>query len=428
MQNPRQLRNSTFGLSLGAALVALAAAFVLIVVMPQPAQAQTFTVIHNFSGGEDGASPYAGVTLDGAGNVYGTANSGGIGYGTVYKLKNRVWTLDPLYEFTGGSDGANPEARVIFGPNGTLYGTTVTGGVFNLRPYPTVCKTALCPWMETELYYFQGGSSDGFDPEYGDLKFDGLHNIYGTTFYGGNINYNNGYGAGVVYKLAPSGGGYEESVLYAFSVSDGEFPINGVIFDGSGNIYGTTYQGGLSNSGTVFELMPVRGGWTDCTLNNFRNGTDGGYLYAGVIFDPSGTNLYGATSNGGTGEGGTVFELTPIGNCSWTLNTLYSFTETTAPQCGPRGSLVLDGAGNLYGTTYCDGAHGFGNIFKLTPQGSYTSLYDFTGGSDGGNPISNAVLDSSGNLYGTASTGGTQNVGVVWEITPPPADRHLVRP
>ena len=322
---------------------------------------------------------------------------------------------------------ANPAARVIFGTNGTLYGTTVEGGtsgegtVFNLRPFPTVCKTSICPWMETVLYNFTGGA-DGAYPGFGDLLLDPAGNIYNTTFAGGNGN-------GVLYKLTPSGSGYTGSVLYSFSGPDGNGPSSGVISDIAGNLYGTTYGGGSNNTGTVYQLMPTGGsGYIESCLYSFRDGTDGGYLYAGVIFDPSGTNLYGATSNGGTGEGGTVFELTPIGNCSWTLNTLYSFTETTAPQCGPRGSLVLDGAGNLYGTTYCDGAHGFGNIFKLTPQGSYTSLYDFTGGSDGGNPISNAVLDSSGNLYGTASTGGTQNVGVVWEITPPPADRHLVRP
>ena len=324
---------------------------------------------------------------------------------------------------------ANPAARVIFGTNGTLYGTTVEGGtsgegtVFNLRPFPTVCKTSICPWMETVLYNFTGGA-DGTYPGYGDLLLDPAGNIYGTTFSGGN-------GAGVVYKLTPSGSGYTGSVLYSFSGPDGNGPSSGVISDIAGNLYGTTYGGGSNNTGTVYQLMPTGGsGYIESCLYSFRDGNDGGYLYAGLIFDPSGTHLYGATTNGGTGGGGTVFELTPGANCSWTLQTIYSFTRTAGGQCGPWASLFMDTAGNLYGTTYCDGTNNLGNIFELARHNGgwiYTDLHDF-GGSDGGNPISNAVLDSSGNLYGTASTGGTQNVGVVWEITPPPADRHLVRP
>ena len=375
----------------------------------------TFSVIHNFTGGQDGANPEAGVTLDRAGNLYGTASGGGIGLGTVYEVKNKPgWPFNPLYSFISG-DGTYPESRVIFGPNGTLYGTTPAtylngyfGTVFNLRPLPSVCKTVLCPWTETVLYTFQGGA-DGGIPAYGDLLFDQAGNIYGTTSSGGSG------GNGVVYELiAEPGGGYKESVLYAFSGSDGSTPYSGVIFDDSSNLYGTTYEGGLGN-GTVFELLYP--GWAqECTLNNFRNGSDGGYLAAGLIFDQSG-NLYGATTNAGKGGGGTVFELTQNAPCSWTLTTLYNFTG--AASCGPWGTLLMDGNGNLYGTTKCDGANNKGNIWELTPSNGswiYTSLYDFTGGDDGGNPISNVVMDKSGNLYGTASIGGTQGVGVVWEL------------
>jgi uncharacterized repeat protein (TIGR03803 family) len=194
-----------------------------------------------------------------------------------------------------------------------------------------------------------------------------------------------------------------------------------VISDISGNLYGTTYIGALSSFGAVFELMFP--GPTECTLNNFRNGNDGSYPFAGLIFDKQGTNLYGATSNGGKNGGGTVFELTPLDTCSWTLKTLYSFTGTNGESCGPWGTLAMNGTSNIYGTTYCDGANGYGNVFELSPTGggnwSYTSLYDFTGSNDGANPISTAVMDTNGNLYGTASAGGTQNVGVVWEITFP---------
>ncbi|MGC2111980.1 MAG: choice-of-anchor tandem repeat GloVer-containing protein [Candidatus Korobacteraceae bacterium] len=167
------------------------------------------------------------------------------------------------------------------------------------------------------------------------------------------------------------------------------------------------------------SLPPLKADGPKSCLFSFRNGNDGSYPYAGLIFDPSKTHLYGANSNGGTGGGGTIFELTPGANCSWTLETLYSFTG--GHQCGPWSILMMDSSGNLLGTTKCDGANGFGNVFKLTNTGSgwtYTSLHDFTGQSDGGYPISNVSIDGSGNLYGTASTGGSQGVGVVWEITP----------
>ena len=158
---------------------------------------------------------------------------------------------------------------------------------------------------------------------------------------------------------------------------------------------------------------------------SFQSGNDGGYPVAGLIFDQSG-NLYGATSDGGSGGGGTFFDLT-FSNGIWTLNTLYSFTGIAGNQCGPWGTLVMDGAGNLYGTTLCDGAKNAGSVFKLTLSSgkwTYTSLHDFTGGSDGGNPISNVVFDANGNLYGTTYIGGLAGgcggtgCGVVWEITP----------
>ena len=410
-----------------AAMVALEIAFVLTLAATQPAQAQTFTVLHNFTGGQDGAGPVAGVTMDGAGNLYGTTDGGGgrSGAGAVYKLTHRGsgWIVNPLYNFTGGSDGANPEARVIFGPNGTLYGTTVAGGeyndgtVFNLRPFPTVCKAALCPWMETVLYSFTGGV-DGDWPYLGDVIFDQAGNLYGTTANGG------ANGGGVVYELTPPGGWGTESVLHAFGSSgDGTHPDHGVVFDNHGNLYGTTWGGGSTYVGLVFQLVPVTGGWTENILYSFENGNDGGDPMANVIADQSG-NLYGATDNGGTGGGGTVFELSPSGD-SWTYNLLYSFAGIPGGSCGPWGTLTMDEAGNLYGTTYCDGSYGFGNVFKLSPSNggwTYTSLHDFCAGglpcSDGNYPWSTVVFDSSGNLYGTASEGGSFALGVVWEITP----------
>ena len=435
----RQVRKSIFDLLVSAAIAALAVAIAgtLTIAAPRAAQAQTFNVIHNFTCGNDGGNPFAGLTMDRAGNLYGTAIDFHClpNYGTVYQLKHHGsgWTVNPLYRFTGGSDGAVPFARVIFGPDGTLYGTTNEGGpggctgdlggcgtVFHLRPQPRACTTALCPWTETVLYSFEGGS-DGAGPAHGDLIFDQAGNIYGTADTGGTGNCN-GETCGVVYELKPSGSGWTESVLYSFSGSDGAIPYNDVIFDNAGNLYGITYAGGVSGYGTVFELTPEGGGqWTESCLYSFSNGSDGSYPIAGLIFDQSRSNLYGATSDGGTRGGGTVFEVTLGANCSWTVQTLYSFTGTAGDRCGPRGSLVMDGAGNLYGTTFCDGAHAAGSVFELTPSGNswtYTSLHDFTGGNDGENPISTVVFDANGNVYGTALNGGPQHVGVVWEITP----------
>jgi len=421
--------------NLGAAALALAIVFGLTLVASQPSQAQTYKVIYTFTGGQDGAVPLAGLTIDKGGNLYGTAAAGGYmggkcsasgGCGTVFQLKHQGsgWTFNPLYSFHG-SDGWNPLAGVIFGPDGTLYGATSEGGtygwgtVFNVRPFPSVCKTVLCPWTETVLYAFEGYPTDGAGPAYGDLAFDQAGNIYGTTYGGGSSGY------GTVYELTHSGSGWTEEVLYAFALHDGYEPANGVIFDNAGNLYGTTELDFGNFYGTVYELTPSGSGWTESVLYNFPNGNNGSFLYAGLIFDQSG-NLYGAASAGGAYGGGTIFELTPAGNNNWTFTLLYSFAGNG--YCGPWATLAMDGAGSLYGTTRCDGANQLGNVFKLTPSNggwTYTSLHDFTR-SDGGYPYSNVVFDANGNLYGTNSqggefgcSGGSATCGLVWEISFP---------
>ncbi len=424
MANLRHFRTSKPGQSVGAtaAALALAIVFVLTIVTTDAAQAQTYQVLYTFTGGNDGAGPYAGLTMDKGGKLYGTTHSGnsGTNWGNVYQIrpKGSGWIFNPLGVFDG-----TLSARVLFGPDGLLYSTSpnniagyIFGYIFSMRPGVNACLTALCPWKATVLYGFSGGA-DGANPRYGDLNFDQAGNIYGTTPAGGSSN------NGVVYEMMRSGGGWTEQPLYTFSGPDGSQPFAGIIFDNAGNMYGTTAQGGAYGYGTVYELSPSGGGWTEKVLYSFQNGSDGSYPIGGLIFDQSG-NLYGAADNGGSGGGGTVFELTPSGG-SWTYNPLYSFTG--GAQCGPRASLVMDGSGNLYGTTYCDGANSKGSIFKLTPSaGSWTqtSLYDFTGGTDGGSPISNVIFDSTGNLYGTASRGGNQSncglagCGVVWQIMP----------
>jgi uncharacterized repeat protein (TIGR03803 family) len=395
------------------------------------AHAQTFSVLHNFSGGLDGATPYAGLTMDRAGNFYGTTYAGGSRHlGTVYRLERSGsgWVADGLYSFIGGvSDGLEPQARVVFGPDGSLYGTASAGGpggycgevgcgmVFQLRPPVTFCHSVSCPWTETILHFF-GPLSDGYSPS-GELVFDEAGNLYGTTELGGV--------AGIVYELTLSGNTWIETIIHDFSSDDGYEPYGGLLSDNAGTLYGTTQTGGLYYAGTVFRLARSGSGWTESLPHIFQLASDGGYPTAGLVFDQAG-NLYGGTTYGGRNGAGVVFELSPAGS-SWTYSVLYTFTGGDGCPydeyigSGPWAALAMDAAGNLYGTTRCDGANRMGNIFKLTLSGggwTYTSLHDFTGGDDGAYPISSVIVDASGNLYGTASAGGSQGHGVVWEVTP----------
>ena len=392
-----------------------------------PARAQTFTVLHSFTGAMDGSSPFAGLSMDWAGNLYGTTSAGGVGYGGVFELERRGsgWLFQPLYSFAGGSDGEGPVARVIVGPNGSLYGTTYAGGVagcnggygcgtvFNLRPFPTVCRAALCGWQHNVLYRFNG-SSDGANPLFGDVLFDATGNLYGTTQNGGSAGCG-GAGCGTVFELSPMSGSWIDTTVYRFTGegSDGANPYAGVIFDAAGNLYGTTKAGGSQANGAIFRLSPAQSGWTETTLYSFQT-QDGYWPYGGLVSDPSG-NMYGTTTSGGLNGGGTVFALRPPDTVTVLVN-LSGLIEG-----GPYGSLIMDAAGNLFGVAYDDGAYGNGSIFKLSPAGSgwtYTDLYDFTGGSDGSCPYGNVLLGSDGSLYGTAAEGGEHGYGTIWKLTP----------
>ncbi len=399
------------------------------------APSPTLTKLHDFTGGLDGSVPYSTLVMDKAGNLYGTTLNGGVyGYGGVFQLKKlgNGWSVVPLYSFKGGNDGAGPLTGVVFGPDGALYGATTFGGggtcqggvyagcgtVFRLTPPVTVaCKTLFCPWNETVLHRFTGGS-DGLYPMYGPLVFDNSGNIYGTTYGGGGV----GRGAGVVYELTRLGNNWIETILYAFSGGpDGGLPFAGVILDSSGNLYGTTVAGGNSGCelgcGTVFQLTLSDSHWTENVLYTFTDGTDGGEPYAGVALDGGG-NLYGATGLDGALGGGTLFQLAPS-NGKWLFTLMYSLAGYDS---GPQNSLLFDPqTGNLYGTTLGDGANGWGSAFKLTPSTggwTYESLYDFTGGADGSQPYGSLLIDSSGNLYGTTAHGGNNSQGVIFQIKP----------
>jgi uncharacterized repeat protein (TIGR03803 family) len=379
------------------------------------AHAQTYSTFPPGSGGD----PQAGVTIRGD-FVYGTTASGGLGAGVVFEVKH----LGDLFDFPGGNAAANPEARVVFGPDGHIYGTGSQAGsdgdglVFKLIPNPTICRVAQCrPWGAYVLYSFMG-HPDGAIPGHGDLIWDEQGNIYGTTTLGGTKN------LGVVYEMmppVPPSNSWTESVVWNFGGSDGENPQNAVIFDSNGNLLGTAKQGGANGFGTVFKLTPSGNSWTETNIYDFQGGTDGEYPIAGLMIDSSG-NIYGATSDGGGGGGGTVFELLPSGN-TYTFKMLYSFSGQQGMNCGPWGTLAMDPARNLYGTTYCNGANNLGSVFKLTNTQNgwvYASMHDF-GSIDGdiGLPISNVSFEGNGNLWGTASRGESHtNPGGVWMIKP----------
>ena len=389
-------------------------------------QAQTYTVLHNFAF-NDGSAPSFGLTSDQAGNLYGTTNLGGShcgssGCGTVFELvrNGSAWILKQLYDFGAGgaNDGEFPESRVVFGPDGNLYGATIAGGqygfgtIYRLQPPLSICKRTLCPWRETVLYNFTG-LGDGGGPE-GDLIFDTANNLYGTTAGGGTGSCSGG--CGVVFQLTFTQGTWNYAVLYSFSaLSDGALPESGVILDQSGNIYGTTVAGGAHTKGTIFELTKTGAAWTKSTLYDFQGGADGGFPQAGLASDPAG-NLFGFTTAGGANNNGTAFEIQPSSG-GWNYNTLLSFGGRTMDAVS---TPVLDSAGNLYGCINSGSTHAVGAIFELKFLGgiwNYVSLHDFNVG-DGAYPYGSVLLDGQGNLYGTASEGGSSRDGVVFEITP----------
>ena len=369
------------------------------------AQGQTYQV---FPPG-NGTNPQAGVTIR-ADLVYGSAALGGLGSGAVYELKH----LGNLVSFSGNTPG--PEARVVFGPDGHLYGTFGGVGesfVFVVNPQPTICKVARCqPWKVDVIHSFH--FPDATDPGHGELAFDQQGNIYGTGREGGQGD------LGAVYEImppVPPSKAWTEKVIWNFSGNaDGTDPQGGVILGGNGNLVGTTFQGGRFGVGSVFKLTLSGNGWQETNIYNFQDAEDGGFPVAGLLMDGAG-NLYGSASDNGSGGGGTVFELIPSGD-TYTFKLLHSFVGQPLRGCGPRAALTMDSAGNLYGTTYCDGAFSQGNVFKLSKNGDswlYSSLHDFpafTG--DIQNAISNVSMDADGNLWGTASAGG--NGGGVWMI------------
>ena len=353
------------------------------------------TVLHKFSG-PDGALPASGLIFDAAGNLYGTAQVGGkgqctntgLGCGVVFKLSRgkRGWKETVLYSFVPGkTKGVIPVGGLIFDSAGNLYGTTwapgVLGGPLQVaasRPSAGTfwgCSVPGCGgtvykltptkngWRETDVYAFTGGS-DGSTSQ-ASLIFDGVGNLYGTTVYGGTTGCTSGYGCGVVFKVSSGKNGWKESVLYRFTgAADGAYPMGSLIFDAAGNLYSTAATGGASGKGAVFELTNAGHKWTEAVLYSFTGGPDGGSPFATVIADGQG-NLYGTTSQGGDRyQSGVAYELTHSGG-SWTEKVLHTFTYGGGEGQSPVAPLLFGPSGSLYGTTQLGGAYNHGAVFQL---------------------------------------------------------------
>ena len=386
------------------------------------AHAQTFQVLHNFAGGSDGANPLDGLTIDRNGNLYGTASAGGnqvsgcinflntTGCGAVFELAHSGsgWILKPLYDFPSSSNG-NPAWGAVFGPDGALYGPTnggsCCGDIYRLAPPPTVCGSFTCKWQETVLHTFTGQPDAAGS---GRVVFDSAGNMYGASFEGGVNN------VGAAFKLSPGNGGWTESVVYSFSRTNQglgvALPDGNIAIDSADNLYGAAYANETMGCcyGAVYQLQPSQSGWSLTQLYEF-NGNNG-YAPISVWRDASG-NLFGITTGAAGNDSGTVYELSPS-NGGWTYSLVYDFGFEDYAS-----GLLKDSAGNLYGVNYSLFSDGY--VFKLTPSGSgwnFTTLHTFNG-SDGASPNGQLVLDSQGNLYGTTESGGTHNLGVIWEIT-----------
>lgn len=372
-----------------------------------------------------GGNPYAGLIIDGAGDLYGTTYDGGVnGYGTVFKVANDAnHTLSTVISFNS-TTGANPFGGLITDATGNLYGTTQFGGpsgngtVFKLANDPNHTLTTMASF----------NNANGANPA-ANLLIDAGGNLYGTTRFGGVS------GQGTVFKVA-NDANHTLSTLVSFDYfTNGADPQADLIADAAGNLYGTTSVGGVHGVGTVFK-MANDANHTLSILASF-NGANGSVPHAGLIADAAG-NLYGTTEQGGDltlngGAGyGTVFRV--ANDANHTLSTLAKFNGTNGYY--PEAGLIADGAGNLFGTTEYGGASADGTVFEVANDASHSlsTLFSFNG-TNGAGPTAGLITDTVGNLYGTTYTNGnitlrTDTVyfggGTVFELSPVPEPASLV--
>jgi uncharacterized repeat protein (TIGR03803 family) len=324
------------------------------------------SVLYSFTGGADGGEPYKGVTLDGAGNLYGTAVTGGSGSceggcGVAYKLTKTgtTWAQTVIHAFSGGEDGSGPGARVALDKRGNVYGMTPTGGTNGLGTIYQLHPRSNGSWALRVIHTFTGGS-DGSSGSAGKLVLRGRH-IYGAATTGG-LN-----GSGTVFELTSTRSGeWDFKTLYSFlGAPDGSFPYGALLFDAAGNLYGTTYYGGTNGLGAVYKLSPNDvGEWSETVLYSFKTGSDGNSSISNLVSDAAG-NLYGTTSEGGLGSG-TIFKLTPGQNESWTESIAHSF-QGSPDGAFPYAGMVAGSAGSFFGATVHGGDDGDGTIYKFTP-------------------------------------------------------------
>ena len=348
------------------------------------------TTLASFNG-SNGQNPYAGVTVDASGNLLGTTQSGGASNdGTVFEITKGSNAITTLATFNG-NNGAQPVGGITLDGAGNLYGTTANGGAAGAG---TVFEIAKGSATLTTLAAFDGNAAR---TPYCPVTIDGSGNLWGTTENGGASQ------AGAVFEIAR--GSNAITIVASFTASSGSSPTGAVALDGSGNLYGTTEKGGTSVAGTVFEV--AAGSHAVTTLASL-GGTNGQTPAAGLTIDASG-NLYGTAESGGANTGGTVFE---IAKGSTTLTTLVSSAHNEEP----IGGVTLDASGDVYATTYQGGTHGFGSVFEVAKgSGAVTTVASF-GPTNGQSPDGGVAMDAAGNLYGTTRTGGQLNLGTVFEI------------
>jgi uncharacterized repeat protein (TIGR03803 family) len=353
-----------------------------------------------------------------SGRLYGSTPLGGdqactFGCGSVFELAPKPgggWNYHVLYAFRNASNGNNPNGKIMFDAFGNLYGGASGGGIEGCGGVFKLTPTATGPWRESMIYSFNG--PDGCTPD-GGVIADAVGNLYGTTFYGGL------YDSGSAYKLTRnSDGSWSEATLYSFA--DQQNPYSELTMDAAGNLYGNIQNGGTSSHGSVYKLSPISGGgWTETVLFNF-DGTNGWTPTGSLSMDSAG-NLYGATNAGGANARGTVFELTPNADGTWNEVLLHSFGGEGDGSL-PYGGLTPGGTGTFYGTTFMGGANNGGAVYQLKlgsdGQWSESLIYSFSLVDDGYSPQESVTFGPGNAMFGATSYGGTSDRGVIYEITP----------